>query len=230
MWSSRGGIGRRRLTSWSARSMSPRRSKAPSRATASGTPISSPAPAGSARLPRPASWPRPSTASRGPRPYPAASARSARASPAGDDVDVLEIDGASNRGIDEIRQLRQNVAVRPSRARFKIYIIDEVHMLTKEAFNALLKTLEEPPEHVKFIFARPKRTRFRSRSSRAASGSTSRGSSRRRFTSGSARSRRTRGRRRVGRAADHRDAGGRVDARQPVAARATPLDRQPTDG
>jgi DNA polymerase-3 subunit gamma/tau len=72
---------------------------------------------------------------------------------AGDDVDVLEIDGASNRGIDEIRQLRQNVAVRPSRARFKIYIIDEVHMLTKEAFNALLKTLEEPPEHVKFIFA-----------------------------------------------------------------------------
>ena len=72
---------------------------------------------------------------------------------AGDDVDVLEIDGASNRGIDEIRQLRQNVAVRPSRVRFKIYIIDEVHMLTKEAFNALLKTLEEPPEHVKFIFA-----------------------------------------------------------------------------
>src|SRR6478609_6352120 len=71
---------------------------------------------------------------------------------AGDDVDVLEIDGASNRGIDEIRQLRQNVAVRPSRVRYKIYIIDEVHMLTKEAFNALLKTLEEPPEHVKFIF------------------------------------------------------------------------------
>src|SRR4051795_11513098 len=72
---------------------------------------------------------------------------------AGDDVYVLEIDGASNRGIDEIRQLRQNVAVRPSRVRYKIYIIDEVHMLTKEAFNALLKTLEEPPEHVKFIFA-----------------------------------------------------------------------------
>jgi DNA polymerase-3 subunit gamma/tau len=71
---------------------------------------------------------------------------------AGSDMDVLEIDGASNRGIDEIRQLRQNVNVRPSRSRFKIYIIDEVHMLTKEAFNALLKTLEEPPEHVKFIF------------------------------------------------------------------------------
>jgi DNA polymerase-3 subunit gamma/tau len=70
----------------------------------------------------------------------------------GEDVDVLEIDGASNRGIDEIRQLRSNVGIRPSRARFKIYIIDEVHMLTSQAFNALLKTLEEPPEHVKFIF------------------------------------------------------------------------------
>ncbi len=71
---------------------------------------------------------------------------------AGDDVDVLEIDGASNRGIDEIRQLRSNVNIRPGRSRFKIYIIDEVHMLTMQAFNALLKTLEEPPEHVKFIF------------------------------------------------------------------------------
>ena len=71
----------------------------------------------------------------------------------GDDVDVVEIDGASNRGIDEIRQLRANAIFRPSRCRYKIYYIDEVHMLTKEAFNALLKTLEEPPEHVKFIFA-----------------------------------------------------------------------------
>ena len=70
----------------------------------------------------------------------------------GDDVDVLEIDGASNRGIDSIQQLRSNIGIRPSRARFKIYIIDEVHMLTREAFNALLKTLEEPPGHVKFIF------------------------------------------------------------------------------
>ncbi|MCD6408430.1 DNA polymerase III subunit gamma/tau, partial [bacterium] len=68
-------------------------------------------------------------------------------------IDVLEIDGASNRGIDEIRNLRENVNLRPSKARFKIYIIDEVHMLTNEAFNALLKTLEEPPEYVKFIFA-----------------------------------------------------------------------------
>jgi DNA polymerase III subunit gamma/tau len=78
----------------------------------------------------------------------------------GDDVDVLEIDGASNRGIDEIRQLRQNAGIRPSRSRFKIYIIDEVHMLTREAFNALLKTLEEPPEHVKFIFCTTEPTKI----------------------------------------------------------------------
>lgn len=68
-------------------------------------------------------------------------------------LDVLEIDGASNRGIDEIRNLRENVRFYPSKGKFKIYIIDEVHMLTTEAFNALLKTLEEPPPHVKFIFA-----------------------------------------------------------------------------
>src|ERR1035441_5268659 len=68
-------------------------------------------------------------------------------------LDVLEIDGASNRGIDEVRELRETVKYAPASARFKIYIIDEVHMLTKEAFNALLKTLEEPPAHVKFMFA-----------------------------------------------------------------------------
>lgn len=71
----------------------------------------------------------------------------------GEDVDVLEIDGASNNGVDNIRELRGNVQYMPQRARFKIYIIDEVHMLSKGAFNALLKTLEEPPPHVKFIFA-----------------------------------------------------------------------------
>ncbi|HEV3263621.1 MAG TPA: DNA polymerase III subunit gamma/tau [Gemmataceae bacterium] len=71
----------------------------------------------------------------------------------GEDVDVLEIDGASNNGVEQVRQLRQNVQYRPSRSRCKIYIIDEVHMLTPAAFNALLKTLEEPPAHVKFIFA-----------------------------------------------------------------------------
>jgi DNA polymerase III subunit gamma/tau len=68
-------------------------------------------------------------------------------------VDVIEIDGASNRGIDEIRSLKENIKFSPQSGRFKIYIIDEVHMLTAEAFNALLKTLEEPPAHIKFIFA-----------------------------------------------------------------------------
>lgn len=76
----------------------------------------------------------------------------AQAIDSGEDMDVLEIDGASNRGIDEIRQLRASVSARPSRSPYKIYIIDEVHMLTMPAFNALLKTLEEPPPHVKFIF------------------------------------------------------------------------------
>ncbi len=71
----------------------------------------------------------------------------------GNSFDVLEIDGASNRGIDEIRTIRENVKFLPGQGRYKVYIVDEVHMLTGEAFNALLKTLEEPPEHVKFIFA-----------------------------------------------------------------------------
>lgn len=71
----------------------------------------------------------------------------------GSSVDVQEIDGASNRGIDEIRELRENIKYMPTASKFRIYIIDEVHMLTLPAFNALLKTLEEPPPHVKFIFA-----------------------------------------------------------------------------
>ena len=72
---------------------------------------------------------------------------------AGTSVDVIEIDGASNRGIEEIRTLRENVKYAPSRGRYKVYIIDEVHQLTEAAFNALLKTLEEPPPHVVFILA-----------------------------------------------------------------------------
>lgn len=71
----------------------------------------------------------------------------------GSSMDVQEIDGASNRGIDEIRELRENIKYMPSSNRFRVYIIDEVHMLTLPAFNALLKTLEEPPPHVKFFFA-----------------------------------------------------------------------------
>jgi DNA polymerase III subunit gamma/tau len=97
---------------------------------------------------------------KGPIPVPCNQCDICQSISTGEDVDVLEIDGASNRGIDEIRQLRQNVNVRPSRSRYKIYIIDEVHMLTREAFNALLKTLEEPPEHVKFIFCTTEATKI----------------------------------------------------------------------
>src|SRR5262249_23604912 len=89
----------------------------------------------------------------GPTPNPCGVCEICKTIAVGEDVDVLEFDAASNRGIDEIRNIRSNVQYRPSRARFKIYIIDEVHMLTTQAFNALLKTLEEPPPHVKFIFA-----------------------------------------------------------------------------
>lgn len=70
-----------------------------------------------------------------------------------DYVDIIEIDAASNRGIEEIRELRRRVSIAPTKGKYKVYIIDEVHMLTKEAFNALLKTIEEPPEHVVFIMA-----------------------------------------------------------------------------
>ncbi len=69
------------------------------------------------------------------------------------DNDIYEIDAASNRGIDDIREIRDGVAVLPLESKYKVYIVDEVHMLTKEAFNALLKTLEEPPSHVIFILA-----------------------------------------------------------------------------
>ena len=72
---------------------------------------------------------------------------------AGSSMDVLEIDGASNNGVDDIRRLRDNVQYTPARCQYKVYIIDEVHMLSTAAWNALLKTLEEPPEHVKFLFA-----------------------------------------------------------------------------
>ncbi|OGL49296.1 MAG: DNA polymerase III, subunit gamma and tau, partial [Candidatus Schekmanbacteria bacterium RBG_13_48_7] len=89
----------------------------------------------------------------GPIPEPCNVCDSCKEITAGNCFDVFEIDGASNRGIDEIRDLKEKIRYQPMRDRNKIYIIDEVHMLTKEAFNALLKTLEEPPEHAKFIFA-----------------------------------------------------------------------------
>lgn len=90
---------------------------------------------------------------KGPTPEPCNACESCKEISKTTSLDILEIDGASNRGIDEIRNLRDNVKFSPSKGKFKIYIIDEVHMLTPEAFNALLKTLEEPPPHVKFIFA-----------------------------------------------------------------------------
>ncbi len=90
---------------------------------------------------------------KGPTPQPCDRCSSCDEIREGISIDVLEIDGASNRGIDEIRELRENVKYLPSKNKYKIYIIDEVHMLTDQAFNALLKTLEEPPPHVIFIFA-----------------------------------------------------------------------------
>jgi DNA polymerase III subunit gamma/tau len=90
---------------------------------------------------------------KGPTSDPCGKCESCRRTQEGDDLDVIEIDGASNTGVNDIRELRGNVLFAPARSRFKIYIIDEVHMLSTSAFNALLKTLEEPPEHVKFIFA-----------------------------------------------------------------------------
>jgi DNA polymerase-3 subunit gamma/tau len=90
---------------------------------------------------------------KGPTTTPCGECAMCQAIAAGEDTDVLEIDGASNTGVDDVREIRQNVQYSPARGRYKIYIIDEVHMLSKAACNALLKTLEEPPPHVKFIFA-----------------------------------------------------------------------------
>src|SRR5260370_5835197 len=90
---------------------------------------------------------------KGPTPTPCDKCSSCTAIADGEDIDVREIDGASNNSVEDIRALRQDVSTRPTRGHYKIYIIDEVHMLSISAFNALLKTLEEPPPHVKFIFA-----------------------------------------------------------------------------
>ncbi len=89
----------------------------------------------------------------GPTPHPDNTCQLCREITNGSSLDVLEIDGASNRGIDEVRDLREKIKYLPTQGKFKVYIIDEVHMLTKEAFNALLKTLEEPPAHAVFILA-----------------------------------------------------------------------------
>src|SRR3954468_24165739 len=88
-----------------------------------------------------------------PTTHPCDVCESCKAIARGDDIDVIEIDAASNTGVDNVRDIIANAAYRPARSRFKVYIIDEVHMLSKAAFNALLKIMEEPPEHVKFILA-----------------------------------------------------------------------------
>lgn len=90
---------------------------------------------------------------KGPTVTPCDTCDSCREISAGTSLDVLEIDGASNTGVDQVRELRENVRYSPARGPYKVYIIDEVHMLSVPAFNALLKTLEEPPPHVKFVFA-----------------------------------------------------------------------------
>jgi len=89
----------------------------------------------------------------GPTPTPCCECTMCKEITAGNALDVIEIDGASNNGVDQVRDLRDQVQFAPARGKFKIFIIDEVHMLSTAAFNALLKTLEEPPPHVKFIFA-----------------------------------------------------------------------------
>jgi len=90
---------------------------------------------------------------KGPTPEPCGQCKACQEIAAGTSVDVAEIDGASNNGVENVREIRENAKYLPQRDRHKIYIIDEVHMLSAAAFNALLKTLEEPPGHVKFIFA-----------------------------------------------------------------------------
>ena len=94
-----------------------------------------------------------STANRVPRPTPVACAPPVRRSPQETPTDVIEIDGASNTSVNDIRIIKDEVLFPPQSSRYKIYIIDEVHMLSTSAFNALLKTIEEPPEYVLFIFA-----------------------------------------------------------------------------
>jgi len=92
-------------------------------------------------------------AAEGPTPEPCGECENCKTIAAGNSIDVMEIDGASNNSVEDVRQIRENVRLVPSRSRYKIYVIDEVHQLSASAFNALLKTLEEPPEHAVFILA-----------------------------------------------------------------------------
>jgi DNA polymerase-3 subunit gamma/tau len=118
-------------------------------------------------------WRARSCARSGPAPSRAASARCASRAPPGRSWTCIEIDGASNRGIEEIRTLRENVKYTPARGKYKVYIIDEVHQLTEAAFNALLKNLEEPPPHIVFVLATTDRGDIPRRCCRACSASIS---------------------------------------------------------
>src|SRR5215468_4786593 len=133
----------RRLMTWSSNGMSPVLSAMPSASVVSLTPIYSMARVLANAL----------NCAEGPTEHPCNTCQSCLEITQGTSLDIVEIDGASNRGIDEIRDLRERLRYLPTRGRYKVYILDEVHMLTKEAFNALLKTLEEPPAHVVFVFA-----------------------------------------------------------------------------
>ena len=88
-----------------------------------------------------------------PTPDPCGECPNCKSIAAGNNIDVIEIDGASNNSVEDVRQIRDNVRMMPSTGRYKIYVIDEVHQLSVAAFNALLKTLEEPPPHAVFILA-----------------------------------------------------------------------------
>ena len=135
--------------------MSPSRCRTRSTTTGSTTPTCSPARAAAARPPAPASWLARSTATRARRRSRCGVCEScvelARGGPGS--IDVIEIDAASHGGVDDARDLRERAFFAPMKARYKVYIIDEAHMVTPQGFNALLKLVEEPPSHLRFIFA-----------------------------------------------------------------------------
>ena len=139
----------------SGRTTSPSRCGPRWRTTGSTTPTSSPARAAAARPPAPGSWPGRSTASRRPIADPCGECDSCRDLARGGpgSIDVIEIDAASHGGVDDARDLREKAFFAPVRSRYKVYIIDEAHMVTTQGFNALLKLVEEPPPHLRFIFA-----------------------------------------------------------------------------
>ncbi|MBI5672431.1 MAG: DNA polymerase III subunit gamma/tau [Nitrospirae bacterium] len=106
----------------------------------------------------------------GPTSHPCDTCENCREIAQGNSVDVIEIDGASNTSVDDVREIRENVRFTPFRGQFRVYLIDEVHMLSNSAFNALLKTLEEPPAHVQNHQPRGSRTALGSRASRTGAG------------------------------------------------------------